>query len=199
MPYQLELFEEQMKKHVVLSPSSPFAVALLVCICLGTWGHALSQDIGKPTVVILVRHAEKDTGSVDPPLTQRGLDRSLALARLLGDVDISAIYVTQFIRTQQTVKQLSSLHGLEPKLVSVDISNPRLFAATLAKNILKEHSGQTVLVSSHSNVIPSMIEALGAGPKPTIGDNEFDSIFIITRYPTGTANLMRLRYGQPTQ
>jgi hypothetical protein len=44
-----------------------------------------------------------------------------------------------------------------------------------------------------------MIEALGAGQKPPIGDNEFDNVFILTRYPTGTANLMRLRYGQPTQ
>jgi broad specificity phosphatase PhoE len=188
-----------MKKQVILSPSSSFAAALIVCLCLGTWGHAFSQDIGKPTVVILVRHAEKDTGSVDPPLTQRGLDRSLALARLLGDVDISAIYATQFIRTQQTVKQLSSLHGLEPELVNVDLSNPRIFASNLAKAILKDHPGQTVLVSSHSNIIPFMIEALGAGQKPPIGDNEFDNVFILTRYPTGTANLMRLRYGQPTQ
>ena len=188
-----------MKKHVVLSPSSPFAVALLVCICLGTWGHAFSQDIGKPTVVILVRHAEKDTGSVDPPLTQRGLDRSLALARLLGDVDISVIYATQFIRTQQTVKQLSSLHGLKPELVNVDLSNPRLFASNLAKAILKDHPGQTVLVSSHSNIIPFMIEALGAGQKPPIGDNEFDNVFIVTKYQTGTAKLLKLRYGEPSR
>jgi broad specificity phosphatase PhoE len=188
-----------MKKRVALLPSSPFVVALVVCLCMGMLERAFSQDIGKPTVVILVRHAEKDTGSVDPPLTQRGLDRSLALARLLGDVDITAIYATQFIRTQQTVTQLSSLRGLKPILVSVNLSNPRLFAATLSKKILNDHPGQTVLVSSHSNVIPYMIESLGAGQRPTIGDNEFDSVFIITLYPTGTANLMRLRYGQPTQ
>jgi len=60
------------------------------------------------TTVILVRHAEKSSdGSKDPELTDAGNARAIALAKLLKEVKVDAIYSTGFKRTQNTVAPLA--------------------------------------------------------------------------------------------
>ena len=54
-------------------------------------------------VVFVVRHAEKTTGGGnDPELSSAGHERADALARILKDSQITAIFVTEFKRTQET-------------------------------------------------------------------------------------------------
>jgi broad specificity phosphatase PhoE len=54
-------------------------------------------------VVFVVRHAEKTTGGGnDPELSPAGHKRADALARILQDSQITAIFVTEFKRTQET-------------------------------------------------------------------------------------------------
>ncbi|MBU4262324.1 MAG: histidine phosphatase family protein [Proteobacteria bacterium] len=46
-----------------------------------------------PTTVLVVRHGEKGEG-VNPPLTLQGQERAVALAQVVKDAGIRAIYVT---------------------------------------------------------------------------------------------------------
>jgi broad specificity phosphatase PhoE len=52
-------------------------------------------------VVVVVRHAEKaSTGGNDPELSVAGQKRAEALGRILKDSQITAVFVTEFKRTQ---------------------------------------------------------------------------------------------------
>ena len=54
-------------------------------------------------VVVIVRHAEKATnGGNDPDLSSAGRAPADALARILKDSGITAIFTTEFKRTQET-------------------------------------------------------------------------------------------------
>src|SRR4030095_1650136 len=73
---------------------------------------AFGQEEFKPTVVFLVRHAEKeDEPKQDPPLKKEGVARSQELARILSTANIKAIYTSQFVRTKQTAEPLTTKTG----------------------------------------------------------------------------------------
>ena len=49
-----------------------------------------------------------------------------------------------------------------------------------------------VLIVGHSNTIPDVVKELGVTPPVTIGDDEFDNLFIVS---TGTSpSVLRLHY-----
>src|SRR4030095_14351548 len=66
------------------------------------------------TTVILVRHAEKniEPNNPNPNLSPAGEARAQELVRILGSSGITAIYASQFVRTQQTVQPLATRLGL---------------------------------------------------------------------------------------
>ena len=58
-------------------------------------------------VVVIVRHAEKANGGNDPDLSSAGRARANELARILKDSGITAIFSTEFKRTQETATHWS--------------------------------------------------------------------------------------------
>ena len=59
------------------------------------------------TAVIIVRHAERADDSSDSELSPAGRDRAEQLARMLRDIHPSALYATEYKRTQQTLRPLA--------------------------------------------------------------------------------------------
>ncbi|HEY6952862.1 MAG TPA: phosphoglycerate mutase family protein [Bacteroidota bacterium] len=157
-----------------------------------------AQQTGGFTTIVIVRHAEKDSTGVNPGLTERGMERAQSLARVLNGLDITAIYVTQYLRTLQTAQPAARLHRVTPTAIDVDLSNPQRYARLLADTILQRNKGQTILVSNHSNIIPFLIEALGANNPGTIDDRTYDNLFIVIRDSSGAAKGFRLTYGSPS-
>ena len=153
------------------------------------WNSCLTGE--KPTIVLIVRHAEKSAPSGDIPLSQAGFERAQVLACVLADANISAIYTSKFIRTIQTAEPLAKRLNLVPQQIYE--------VETLAKNILEHHAGQTVLVVHHSDTVPELIKALGADTKPEIADNEFDKLFVVTVYAPHRAHALILHYGKNSQ
>lgn len=147
------------------------------------------------TTVILVRHADKviDPNNPDVDLSPAGQVRAQELARMFGDTGLSAIYATQYKRTQETVKPLADKLGLP-----VQIVNSKSTADLLA-SIRTSHSGQTVFVAGHNNTVPEIVHALGGPQYPTIPESEYDNLFIVTVYRTGQAKVVRLKYGAVSQ
>ncbi len=68
--------------------------------------------------IILVRHGEKASQTGDTKLSEKGLARALALAESLRDIHLQKIYVSQFLRTQETAAPIAKLQGLRVETMS---------------------------------------------------------------------------------
>ncbi len=170
------------------------ALALLACvITAGTLpAPVVAQGSSPFTTVILVRHAEKGPEARDPSLSPEGRERASTLAHVLGEVDVAAIYSTQFTRTLQTAEPAARRLGMAVTIVSAGAT----YVQEMVRIIRADHVGQVVVVVSHSNTVPAIIGELGAGPAPTIRDDEYDDLYIVTLTADGDANLLALRYGR---
>src|SRR3954464_3301384 len=88
-----------------------FTVLLLCCVLFAC------PTIAGPTI-FFVRHAEKaTTGGDDMDISEAGRGRAESLATVLKDAEISAIYTTEFRRTQQTAAPLAKAIHVEPSVI----------------------------------------------------------------------------------
>lgn len=144
-------------------------------------------------LVFVVRHAERaDAGAAmsqmraqaDPPLSAAGMARARKLAAMLADAGIKAIYTTEFRRTQQTAQPLADrLKITEEHVSSKD-------TAALVATVRREHSQDVVLIVGHGDTVPAIVKAFG-GPTVTLGENEYDNIFIVV---PATGAMTRIKY-----
>jgi phosphohistidine phosphatase SixA len=130
------------------------------------------------STVFVVRHAERADGGVtgtmmgnDPDLSEAGRARAESLAAILKDAGITAIYTTEFKRTQQTAAPLAKALGITATAVSSKDT-----PALLEK--IKAAAGN-VLVVGHSNSVPDVVKGLGVASPVTIGDAEYDNLFVV--------------------
>ena len=138
------------------------------------------------TTFIIVRHAERASQEADSPLSAAGFARARELARVLASANITAIYATQFIRTQQTAAPLAEECRLTPIIVPTSDS----YAHDVVADISAHHPGQTVVIVSHSDRIPTLLQELGIAKPPAIPMSEYDDFFVFT-----APKLLIIRYG----
>lgn len=153
----------------------------------------LSAQTG-PSMVILVRHAEKAAvGGDDPPLSDIGRERAVALAQALKASPPSAIVVSSRQRTALTAEMVAAQTGVTPQVISLDGGGAAHIAAVAAA-VRKAHG--VVLVIGHSNTTPAVITALGGPILPDICDGTYSHFFVLTM-ATGMqpAALTVSRYG----
>ena len=164
---------------------------------------AIAQEEFKPITVFVVRHAEKENEpKQDPPLTKEGVARSQELARVLGGANIKAIYTSQFARTKLTAGPLVARTGLTvtPLTLKPNPENLRLIAEASTMELINkilERPGESALVIGHSNWVPDVIKLLGGDVVPTIDEQKFDDLFVVTVYAKGKAKVAQLKYGAP--
>lgn len=139
------------------------------------------------TRVVVVRHAEKADDGRDPELSAAGRARAEALAHALADLRLHAVFTSQYRRTAQTVAAVCAAQELAP--VAVDAAD----VAGLAGRIRGDHAGRTVLVCGHSNTVPALLAALGVKDPPTLGDGDYDRMFVLL-LDAGEPHLLPLRY-----
>ncbi len=148
-----------------------------------------------PTTALVLRHAERPPGN-DPPLSPLGQERAQKLVQVAAEAGVTAIYTTQFIRTQQTAKPLADLLSLDVNIFNIT-GNLQQYADDLVDHILSEHRGEVVLIVSHSHTVPLIVEALGTSPIPEIPGNKYDNLFIVTipRW-VGPTKIVKAEYGE---
>ena len=149
-----------------------------------------------PTVVLIVRHAEKASDADDSPLTDAGSERALALVPVAENAGVSAIYTTQFRRNHDTARPLSDRTGIAVTEMPVDLQNPGDYGKRLARDILDKQTGRTVLVVGHTNTVPLIVDAL-TGRSGAVSGVEYHDLFIVIIPPAGQASLIKAKYGQP--
>ncbi len=155
-------------------------LALILSIAL-----LLVADANAAPVIFLVRHAEKaSTGGNDPDLSLAGQKRADALARILRDSQITAVFVTEFKRTQETAAPTAKAAHLSPTVVPAND-----IGALVEK--LRALNGNA-LVAGHSNTIPDLLKALGIGTPVSIPDDDYTEIFAV--FVGDAPQLLRLHY-----
>jgi broad specificity phosphatase PhoE len=147
------------------------------------------------TTVILVRHAPQILGinGDDPPLSGEGESRAATLARVLGDSRlksrITAIYVSGKLRSRATAAPLAESLKITPQVVSED--EPR----ALARRVLHEHRGETILIVGHSNTLPAIVSALsGVEDIPEVEPSDYATLYVVTVPRIGRPAVIRLKY-----
>jgi phosphohistidine phosphatase SixA len=172
---------------------SVVVIAMLSACSVLTSSIASAQDSSTtPMTVILVRHAEKKIvppENKDPDISVDGEKRAAELAKMFGEAGIGAIYVSQYKRTQQTVKPLADKLGIVATPVEAQ-KTPELI-----KQIRAQKAGQVVFVAGHNNSVPEVIAALGGPKLPIIPETQYDNLYILTISSDGSAKLLKLKYG----
>jgi len=169
-------------------------IVIYTAIALGLAWFFESQAT---TTIIFVRHAEKAAlPESDPELSEAGQRRVAELTRQLVDADvvagIDAVYATAYRRTQGTAAPIAD--ALDLPIYTYDAADTE----TVLKTILRNHKGKIILVVGHSDTVPVLIANLGASKKvPTIEENEYDNIYIVSIPWFGKTKTIRLRYGEP--
>jgi broad specificity phosphatase PhoE len=113
--------------------------------------------------------------------------RAHELARALGDVRFSAIYVTPWTRSRKTAEPIAQQQG-DSLVIIMDAIDGTVRG-------IRQHPGGNVLVVGHSNTVPQILAALTGQAdlaKLTVG---YDDLFVLTLQSGRPPRLLRLHYG----
>ena len=141
-------------------------------------------------VVVIVRHAEKAAnGGKDPDLSSAGRARADELARILRDSGITAIFTSEFKRTQETAAPTATSTHVTPTMVA---------AKDTAALVVRLHQvNGNALVVGHGDTIPNIVKALGINSPINIPDADYSELFIVTL--GDKPQLFRLHYPDDEQ
>lgn len=157
---------------------------LAVFLCFGL------TPLGSGATIILVRHAERaNMMSADALLSRAGEERARQLADILKDAKIRRIFVTEVRRTQQTAEPIANRLHIAP------IVMPKADVDGLVSQLQKTGDDETVFVVGHADTVPLLIQRLGGGSVPAIGDDEYDRMIVLFLEAGGKARAVTLRYG----
>ena len=173
---------------------APVRLALLLLSLAASAPAAWAQATGEPTVVFLVRHAEKAAApAADPPLTDEGAERARLLAQLLGDAGLDAVLSTDTERTRATAAPTAEAAGRD-----VGLYDPRRLDELAARLRALAGAGERTLVVGHSNTTPELVRLLGGEPGTAIDEPaEYDRLYVLTLPAGGPTTTLLLRYGRP--
>ena len=136
-----------------------------------------AQASEKMFTIYLVRHAEKDLTSKeakDPPLTPCGQLRAASLQNFLAEVDLDAVYSTDFVRTLGTASPVANSKGLE-----IQLYNPKALE-DFARHLLV--GKKNALVVGHSNSTSALAGYLVGSEFEPIDESVYDRIYQVVIY-----------------
>jgi broad specificity phosphatase PhoE len=143
--------------------------ALVLCLSIFVAATIASAQ----PVIVIVRHAEKSASDGnDPDLSAAGRARAEALARILKNSGITAVFTSEFKRTQETAAPTATSAGIRPTMVA---------AKDTASLVAKLHQlNGNALVVAHGDTIPNIIKALGIKIPINIPDADYSELLIVT-------------------
>jgi phosphohistidine phosphatase SixA len=164
-------------------------------------GAELAAEPSPPRVVLVLRHAEKalpaagtDPASPqasDPPLSEAGRERAVALAELLAPARPAALFASQYQRAQATLAPLSEACGTGVTVV------PAAETAALVQALDALPPGSLAIVAGHSNTVPAIVRALGGAVAglpagESLGEADYGRLFAVVRCADGSASTFEL-------
>ncbi len=164
-----------LRRRPFLAPVWLAALAGLAFLALAGWILSAAST----TTVLVMRHAERAAvPGDDPPLAPEGENRALRLAEYFGrapkELSLDCIIVSEFKRTQDTVRPLASRLGVPVITVPADDSE------RAAERALSEYRGGRVLIVGHSNTVPALVEELSGQQVPEMSSDEYGIVYVIS-------------------
>jgi phosphohistidine phosphatase SixA len=138
--------------------------------------------------IYIVRHAERADQSADSVLSADGARRAISLSRMLRDAGITHVFTSEARRTIDTARPLASATHLTVRQV------PAADVTTLAAALTALGARDRALVVGHSNTVPELLRALHIDTPITIGDSDYDNLFIVVFHDKRPPSLLRLKY-----
>jgi broad specificity phosphatase PhoE len=169
------------------------AAALLALFLFGLPAEAAE-------IIFIVRHAERETGQGDDPLSAAGRARAERLATMLRDAGITHVFTSDRRRTVETGAPVARGAMIMSFVIALPESapsggDPAQRQVDLTVQSVKEAPAfSRVLIVGHSNTVPLLLKALGVTEAITLPDTEFDNLFIVTLRGSGAPAFARLRY-----
>lgn len=150
--------------------------------------------------IIIVRHAERQTGEGDDSLSEAGRQRAERLAAMLRDAGVTHVFVSDLRRTLETAQPLAKIRNLSPTRMAIPaqgrgkISASELQVRATLLAISRLPRTAVVLVVGHSNTVPMFLTRLGYGASLRIPETEFDNMFVVSPRATRAPSVIRLRF-----
>lgn len=161
----------------MLAPVWLAALAGVLVIALAFWLVSAAST----TTIFVMRHAEKLTsnpGDPDPALAPAGEARALELAQFFGRAPkgqgLNAVIVSEFRRTQETVRPLANRLGIPVIVV------PAADTAATAKRAHAENRGGRVLIVGHSDTVPEIVQELSGVDVGAMSETEYGIVYLVT-------------------
>lgn len=151
----------------------------------------------------IVRHGEKapvppgstQQAASDPPLSDSGEARAIALRERLKNKSVEHIFSTNYKRTVSTVLPLNE----RLKNVTIELYSPRKDSLDPFITKLKSIRKGNVVIAGHSNTVDDIVNRLtGESNIPSdLDESQYDNLFIVKR--KGKRFVYRQeKYGEPS-
>lgn len=166
-----------LRRRPLLAPVWIAALAGMFVIALGFWLVSAAST----TTIFVMRHAEKltlDPDDPDPVLAPAGEARALELAQLFGRAPrgqgLDAVVVSEFRRTQDTVRPLANRLGIPVIVV------PAEDTTATAKRALSENRGGRALIVGHSDTVPEIVRELSGVDVGPMSEADYGIVYLVT-------------------
>jgi len=181
-----------MKPRLIRSFAGRCCIAIAAIAFCFVGVTASAAQLAGPSLVVLVRHAEKASATdPDPSLSDAGTARAEALVLAMSHAPPTAIMVSARKRTAETAAPLATKLGLTPQVMSLG-GPPATHVAAVVTAVRRARG--VVLVVGHSNTVPAIIKALGGPTLPDICDASYATLYVLQ--PARRGQPARLVVGQ---
>ena len=171
---------------MILKNPLPKSWTLFVILFLGIHVASFAQNEDPMFTIYLVRHAEKELTAdnpKDPPLTPCGEQRAASLELFLSEVQLDAIYSSDYTRTRNTAQPVAQNRNMETRLY-----DPKKLE-DLAKVLIER--GENTLVVGHSNSTPVLAGLLIGEKLEPIDESIYNRIYqVVINKETGRLHLL---------
>ena len=178
-----------LRRRPLFAPVWLAALAAAFAVALAIWLLASAST----TTILVMRHAEKAAlPAEDPPLSMAGEGRAQELAHVLGEAPaefrIQGIFVSEFRRTQETVRPLANRLGVPVIVV------PAADTALVVERARDEYRGGRVLIVGHSNTVPEIVERLSGRNIPVMAESEYGIVYVVSLPRFSRASVTRFDF-----
>ena len=143
----------------------------MIRLALAALALALTASAPAGAQTYVVRHLDTPTGERDPDLLPRGQAGAAQLVKWFRGKRLTAIYLTDFKRTRQTVAPLATARTLTPQIYD-PADTPALIARVRAER-------GPVLIVGHSNTVPDTVEGLGGTRPAPLKHPDFGDVWTV--------------------